>query len=161
MLVPVLIIFIIIFLYLKYPDVFSFKSNFTEGRYVRLERESGSDPINVANFVVYDVDDKIILPNSLGINPGIALGDGKTPSASSADDLSDIVLIATTSDSSTVPYIEYDLGDTKKISKVIILNRKKYGSRMQKTILRILDSDRNQIVEKKITELRDIYLINI
>jgi hypothetical protein len=161
MVLSVLIIFIIIFIYLKYPQVFSFKTNFVNGRYIRLDREAGSEAINIANFIIYDLDGSIITPNALSVNPNIAFGNGKNPQARTTNDLSDIVLIETTSGTSGSPYIEYDLGTIKKVSKILIINRKKYNTRMQKTVLRILDEDRNQIFEKKITDLNDIYSIDI
>lgn len=161
MVLSVLIIFIILFVYLKYPHVFSFKTNFTSGRYIRLEREAGSEPINIANFIIYDIDGTIITPNALSVNPDIAFGDGKYPKAKTSTDLADIVLIETRASSTSLPYIEYDLGSSKKVSKILIINRKKYNQRMQGTLIRILDDDRNQVYEKKISELQDIYSINI
>lgn len=160
MVISVLIVFIIIFIYLKYPQVFSFKSNYTSGRYIRLDREDGTDPISVGNFIVYDSDGTIITPNSLSVNPRATIGDGKNPK--SISDPTDIVLIETSPGASgSIPYIEYDLGIVKKISRVLIINRKKYGQFMQKTVLRVLDDDRNQIFEKKISDLQEMYSINI
>ena len=158
MVLSVLIVFIILYIYLKYPQVFEFKNNFRNGRYIRLERETGTDAINFANFIIHDEDGALIHPTELSVNPAIAFGDGRVPK-SKAGDVTDIILIETTNTST--PYIEYDLGTTRKISNVVIINRKKFGQRMQKTVLRVLDDDRNQIFEKKISELLDIYSINI
>lgn len=166
MVLSVLIIFIILFVYLKYPQVFSFKSNYTLGRYIRLEREVGNEPINIANFIIYDIDGEVITPNALSVNPNIAFGDGKNPKAktytdSTKNDPADVILIETTASSTSLPYIEYDLGTSRKISRLLIINRKKFSTRMQRTIIRILDDDRNQIFEKKISELQDIYSIGL
>ena len=161
MVLSVLIIFIILFVYLKFPQVFAFKTNFVSGRYIRLEREAGSDPVNVANLVIYDLDGSVIVPNALSVNPSVAFGNGRTPQAKTSSDLSDVILIETASSTTSLPYIEYDLGTARKISRVLIVNRKNFNQRMQKTVLRVLDDDRNQIFEKKITELHDMYSINI
>lgn len=159
MVVSVLIVFIILFVYLKYPQVFNFKTNFVSGRYVRLERETGTDPIGIANFIIYDIDGNLITPNALSVNPSTAAGNGRYPIAVSTTD--DVVLIATSTGTDTIPYIEYDLGTTKKISRILIINRKKTSQLMQKTVLRALDDDRNQIFEQKISDLKDMYSINI
>lgn len=158
MVLSVLIVFIILFVYLKYPQVFEFKRNFKSGRYIRLEREAGTDAINFANFIIHGDDGSVIVPTEVSINPSIAFGDGRIPKSKTGD-VTDVVLIETTGTGS--PYIEYDLGATRKISNIVIINRKKFGQRMQRTVLRVLDDDRNQIFEKKITELQDIYFINI
>lgn len=161
MVLSVLIVFIILFIYLKYPQVFEFKKRFMSGRYIRLERESGSsDPINFANFIIYDEDGTVITPSELSVNPAVAFGDGRIPKAKTTGDLADVVLIETTGGTGT-PYIEYDLGAIRKVSNILIVNRKKFGQRMQKTVLRVLDEERNQIFEKKILDLQDIYSINI
>lgn len=160
MIVFVLIVFIILYLYFKYPHIFDLKRKYITGRYIRLERESGSDPINYANFIINDEDGKVINPIELSVNPGISFGDGKNPK-STIGDIEDIVLIETTSLSTSVPYVEYDLGLMRNISNIIIINRKKYKERMGKTIIRILDDNRNQIFEKKIIDIQDIYYINI
>ena len=159
MVVSVLIVFIMLFIYLKYPQVFNFKTNFVSGRYIRLEREAGNEPIGVANFIIYDIDGNLITPNALSVNPSAAAGNGRFPIAASTTD--DIVLIATISGSNSMPYIEYDIGTARKISRVLIVNRKKSPQLMQKTVLRVLDEDRNQIFEKKISDLQDMYSINI
>lgn len=159
MVLSVLIVFIIVFVYLKYPQVFSFKSNFTSGRYIRLERESGTDAIGVSNFIIHDLDGSVITPNALSVNPRVSFGDGRYPKSKSSTD--DIVLIETGVGTNSTPYIEYDLGTLRKISRVVIVNTRKNNQRIQKTVLRVLDEDRNQIFEKKISELQDIYSINI
>jgi hypothetical protein len=159
MVLSVLLVFIIAFVYLKYPQVFTFKSNFTSGRYVRLEREAGTDAIGVANFVILDVEGTVILPNALSVNPAVAFGNGKFPQ--SRDFIDNVILIESNPGTSSSPYIEYDLGSARKISKIIIMNTKRNNQRMQKTVLRVLDEDRNQIFEKKISEIQDIYSINI
>lgn len=159
MVVSVLIVFIILFVYLKYPHIFNFKTNFVSGRYIRLEREAGSDPVGVANFVIYDIDGNIITPNALSVNPSAAAGNGRFPISTSTSD--DIVLIATITGTTSMPYIEYDIGTARKISRVLIVNRKKNPQNMQKTVLRVLDEERNQIFEKKISDLQDMYSINI
>lgn len=155
MILSVLVIFIILYIYIKYPHIFDFKQN-TSGRYIRLERESGSEAINFANFIIKG-NNQIINPIALNVNPGLALGDGIKPTANNAD-LTDIVLVETMS--TGIPYIEYDLGTSKNISDIIIFNRKKYKERMNNTVLWILDNDRNIIFEKKIDNVQDIYHIN-
>ena len=54
MLISILIVFIILYVYIKYPYVFDFKKEYLSGRYIRLDRESGTDSINFANFIIYD-----------------------------------------------------------------------------------------------------------
>lgn len=158
MVLSVLIVFIILFIYLKYPQVFSFKQTYLSGKYIRLDRESGSDPINFANFIIKDDEGSIIIPNEVSVNPTLAFGNGRNPKSKGAD-VTDVILIET--GGSGTPYVEYDLGSTRNIANVIIVNRKKYNDRMNKTVLRVLDDDRNQIFEKKISDIQDIYSINI
>lgn len=161
MFIAVLILFIILLIYLKYPQLFEFKNNYISGRYIRLERERGDEPINFANFIIYDSYDSIIKPYDLSVNPGLAFGNGKYPKVKDISDPEDIVLVETLSGKTGLPYVEYDLGIARKISKIVIINRKKFNDRMKNTILRIIDSDRNQVFEKTILELQEIYSIDL
>lgn len=161
MVVSILLLFIILYVYLKYPHVFEFKQRYRNGRYIRLERESGLEAITFANFIITDEDGLLLTPTEVSVNPSLKNGDGRAPK-SSLGDATDIVLIETEIGSGSVsPYIEYDLGSIKKIANIVIINRTKFKQQMQKTVLKILDNDRNIIFEKKITELQDIYFINI
>lgn len=161
MILSIIIILIIMFIILKYPDLFHTGNDFISGRYIRLERYSGNDPITFSNFIIFDMNNNIIKPYEIAVNPSLAYGNGITLKARDSRNLDDIVLIETTGGASSKPYVEYDLGIPKKISKIIIFNRKKYSSRMQNTTLFIIDSDRNLIFEKKIDTVNDIYYIDI
>jgi len=160
MAVAVLFVFIIIFLYFNYPNVFNINTKFIDGKYVRLERINGYDPINFANFIIDDNDGNVIVPVAANVNPNIAFGDGKTPKAK-AGNATDIVLIETTSNTYSQPFVEFDLGGLKKVSKVTIVNRNKYNTRMSGTLLRILDEHRDIVFEEMILDTKNIYSINI
>lgn len=167
MIVAVLLVFIIIYVYYKYPDFFDFRQKFVTGRYVRLERESGSDPINFANFIIRDKLGSVINPVELNINPSLLFGDGRTPRAYSSTELDDIVLIETAG--SVDSYIEYDIGSAKNISNVTIINRRlttnnaaqRVNERLKDTVLRILDNNRNGMFEKRIINVQNVYSIDV
>lgn len=163
MVLSVFIIFIVLFVYLKYPQVFEFNSKYSTGRYIRLERTSGSDPINYANFIIYDDKASLLLPTSLNVYPGLTAGLNGINPKSLGVDTSDIVLVETSG--AGTPYVEYDLGSVKNISNIVIINRKKtasrYNERMSGTTLKILNNDRVTIFTKQINEVQETYSIKI
>jgi hypothetical protein len=169
MVVLSLIIIILGYMIYKYPNIFDLKQKYIIGRYIRLDREANTfDPITYANFIIYNNKYEIINPIELSVFPSLAKGNGIYPQADLGD-LNDIILVETVSSSDYVPYIEYDLGITKKISNVTIINRKvtylnksqKINEKLNKTILSVLNEDRNQVFEKKISNIQSIYSINI
>ena len=124
MALTVLIIFIILYIYLKYPYIFEFKPISKSCQYIKLTRD-GINPISYANFIVYDDEGTVINPISVAINPSLASGTGKYPKAVSGTDLEDIVLVETIiGTAASPPSIEYNLGDMKKVSNVTIINRR-------------------------------------
>lgn len=164
MVLSVFIIFIVLFVYLKYPQVFNFTNKYVSGRYIRLERNSGSDPINFANFIIYDDKGNALTPTGLSVFPGLASGlDGIYPKAIGSGTTDDIVLVETSGSGN--PYIEYDIGSVKNISNIVIVNRKKtasrYNERMNGTVIKILDNERVQIFSKLISTVQETYSINM
>lgn len=127
-----------------------------QGRYIKVFRDT-PDPISYADFIIYG-NKKVMNPTSITIKPSLNHGNGINPQAISSD-LSDIVLVETKKGNN--PYILYDLGTTKEISQIIIINRKKFKEMMDDVFLVILDSHKTKVYEYRINKIQDIYVINV
>ncbi len=161
MFVSVLILFIILFLLIKFPHFLDIKDKFIIGKYIRIEREFGLEPINFSNIIIYNSDGQIILPDSISVSTGIAKGNGSTPGAPDSNYPNDIVLIETNPGISEPPFIEFSLPRSEKISRVIIMNRDRYKYRMQNIIISIINDKRYQVFETKISQSYPIYFIEV
>jgi hypothetical protein len=167
--VIIVVINIAVYLYKKNPELFNLHG-YKKGRYVRLERNrqrSYNKAIMYSNFIIRDEKFNIIHPIQIIVNPSLISGNAKYPIAINTNDPSDIVLVETAE--TDLPYIEYDLGEAKKIANVEIMNRnktqinvaKKPDESIKDTLFYVLDENRNIIFEVAINDIQNVYSINI
>jgi hypothetical protein len=168
MIIAIIVILIIAFIYIYKPEILDISKKYIECRFLKLERLSSRTKniaINYANFIILDDKGIAIPPLTITVYPSIIFGDGITEQSKSAT--SDIVMLET-ADTDT-PVIEFDLGATRNVSQVIIINRrssdnivnKLVNERLKDTKLSFLSDKRIIMFEFLISDIRHIYSINV